>query len=716
MKRKIKVILQQGEIDCGPACIASILKYYGKHVSISRIRSLAGTDSLGTTGYGMISCLKKFGFVSKVLTLKTSEDVSNLMIFPYIACVNAEGNHHHYVVIYGMRKDKLIIGDPAKGIKKMGLSSYMTIFTGKVLIMRKDDNKFNEVKDDMLFNQLVAIFLKSFRWKFVSISFLSILLSIFSVGISLFYKFLYDYIIPSGKIMFLCYFSIVLIFTFIIKACLDFSRQKLIFLLVHDIDLELAKKTFGNLLKANETFYLNYKSGEILSIIQDSQEIRNLLSNTMINCILDLTIILTCFILMFQFPWLFLLVLLEAVIVYFISKLFESMIVKNNRNIMALNASYHVSLIEATNGHEFIKSYNLFTWINKKMINIYKKYVDYATKFGASLSVQFILQDWIKQFFNSMILFYGAYVVINGNSSIGEIIMLQTLLNYLITSFTNIMKTVPSYKAAEVSYERLTAILNSEKEDYNTGYQPDLTFKQIDFHNVVFGYSHSRKLLFDNLSFNISGYKKVAIVGATGTGKTTMMKLLQKFYKPLSGEILIDGIDVNSINIQYLRNHIGYVSQSPFLFNLSILENIRLGNQNAEKIEIIELCKNLGMHDWIESLPEKYDTIIKENGKRLSGGQRQKIAIIQALIKKPKLLIFDEATSNLDAFSEKQVNDLILSLKDILVILITHRISSVVDSDEIIYMNKGEVGAVGNHKTLLNECIGYRKMWEMQNH
>ena len=436
----------------------------------------------------------------------------------------------------------------------------------------------------------------------------------------------------------------------------------------------------------------------------------------MINCILDLTIILTCFILMFQFPWLFLLVLLEAVIVYFISKLFESMIVKNNRNIMALNASYHVSLIEATNGHEFIKSYNLFTWINKKMINIYKKYVDYATKFGASLSVQFILQDWIKQFFNSMILFYGAYVVINGNSSIGEIIMLQTLLNYLITSFTNIMKTVPSYKAAEVSYERLTAILNSEKEDYNTGYQPDLTFKQIDFHNVVFGYSHSRKLLFDNLSFNISGYKKVAIVGATGTGKTTMMKLLQKFYKPLSGEILIDGIDVNSINIQYLRNHIGYVSQSPFLFNLSILENIRLGNQNAEKIEIIELCKNLGMHDWIESLPEKYDTIIKENGKRLSGGQRQKIAIIQALIKKPKLLIFDEATSNLDAFSEKQVNDLILSLKDILVILITHRISSVVDSDEIIYMNKGEVGAVGNHKTLLNECIGYRKMWEMQNH
>ena len=383
---------------------------------------------------------------------------------------------------------------------------------------------------------------------------------------------------------------------------------------------------------------------------------------------------------------------------------------------MALNASYHVSLIEATNGHEFIKSYNLFTWINKKMINIYKKYVDYATKFGASLSVQFILQDWIKQFFNSMILFYGAYVVINGNSSIGEIIMLQTLLNYLITSFTNIMKTVPSYKAAEVSYERLTAILNSEKEDYNTGYQPDLTFKQIDFHNVVFGYSHSRKLLFDNLSFNISGYKKVAIVGATGTGKTTMMKLLQKFYKPLSGEILIDGIDVNSINIQYLRNHIGYVSQSPFLFNLSILENIRLGNQNAEKIEIIELCKNLGMHDWIESLPEKYDTIIKENGKRLSGGQRQKIAIIQALIKKPKLLIFDEATSNLDAFSEKQVNDLILSLKDILVILITHRISSVVDSDEIIYMNKGEVGAVGNHKTLLNECMGYRKMWEMQNH
>ena len=122
------------------------------------------------------------------------------------------------------------------------------------------------------------------------------------------------------------------------------------------------------------------------------------------------------------------------------------------------------------------------------------------------------------------------------------------------------------------------------------------------------------------------------------------------------------------------------------------------------------------MHDWIESLPEKYDTIIKENGKRLSGGQRQKIAIIQALIKKPKLLIFDEATSNLDAFSEKQVNDLILSLKDILVILITHRISSVVDSDEIIYMNKGEVGAVGNHKTLLNECMGYRKMWEMQNH
>ena len=236
----------------------------------------------------------------------------------------------------------------------------------------------------------------------------------------------------------------------------------------------------------------------------------------------------------------------------------------------------------------------------------------------------------------------------------------------------------------------------------------------IELHNVSLSYDNNKKAL-KNLSIKIPSGKSTALVGPSGSGKTSILNLIPRFYDPNSGSIRIDDQDIKNLTIQSLRSVIALVSQEPILFDLSIRENIAYGKKEATDDEIINAAKAAAAHGFINEMPHGYDTLIGEKGFSLSGGQKQRISIARAFLKNAPILLLDEATSNLDTESEKLVQDALDSLmKDRTTLVIAHRLSTVIKSDQIIVLDNGKVSEVGNHESLINQNCTYKRLYERE--
>ena len=303
----------------------------------------------------------------------------------------------------------------------------------------------------------------------------------------------------------------------------------------------------------------------------------------------------------------------------------------------------------------------------------------------------------------------------NNQLSIGEVFALNMLVSFMLVPITDFSQLFEKYNNSKIAFERVEEIMMAEPELKGGERNVTDTVENIEIENLFFSYHGSTKKVLKNINLEIEPSEKIAIVGETGSGKSTLIKLLLRLYNPLSGEIRLNGINISKFEMNEFRNQIGYVSQTPFLFNGTIKENITIGGIFSEE-KINEICKSVGIDEFIKKLPNGINTIVQENGKSLSGGQRQRICIAQALIKNPKILILDEATSNLDAFSEKKVFDAIAKLDNTIVIMVTHRLSSTRSFDRIVLMNDGEIMSVGTHNYLYSNVPMYKKMWDLQQH
>ncbi|MDD6273024.1 MAG: ABC transporter ATP-binding protein [bacterium] len=235
----------------------------------------------------------------------------------------------------------------------------------------------------------------------------------------------------------------------------------------------------------------------------------------------------------------------------------------------------------------------------------------------------------------------------------------------------------------------------------------------IEFKNVGFKYNSVK--LFENLNFKVDSNKMIAIVGKSGEGKSTILKLISKSYIANSGEVLLDNYNINDLSEETIKNNISVVSQSPYIFNLSIKDNIKLANPQATEEEIIKVCKKVQIHDDIILMKDGYDTLVGENGIILSGGQKQRIAIARSLIKKSKIILLDEATSSLDNNNQQKIKNIIKDLsKNHTVIIVAHRLSTIIDADNILVLDKHKIIASGKHNELIKNCIEYKELYEIE--
>lgn len=325
---------------------------------------------------------------------------------------------------------------------------------------------------------------------------------------------------------------------------------------------------------------------------------------------------------------------------------------------------------------------------------------------------------WIKAFQHILAFIFillSVYFIINNTLQISSFMIIFLYKNKVLDLIDYISEIREKLADGKVSASRVFDIItyNSfSKEIYGTT-KLDNIKGNIEFKKVEFKYNSNK--LFENLTFKVEPNKMIAIVGKSGEGKSTILKLISKSYSANSGEILIDNHNINDLSEETIKNNISVVSQSPYIFNLSIKENIKLANSNATDNEIIEVCKKAQIHDVITSMKDGYNTLVGENGVILSGGQKQRIAIARALIKKSKIILLDEATSSLDNNNQEKIKNVIKDLaSDHTIIIVAHRLSTIVDSDNIFIIDKHKISASGTHNELMKNCAEYRNLYEIE--
>lgn len=712
---KLKCILQNDETDCGPACLAAIFGKYGLKVSIAKIRDIAGTDRQGTSACGLVKVIEHYGFEQKVVEADKNALTQKLPL-PAIAHVVIDNTLLHYVVITKIKDNTVVVSDPAKGSVRYKKEDFLKIWTNVLILIAptKESQKGNKKESTLssFFRLLI-----SQKWLLLRIFILSMILTSIGIITSFYYQVLMDNIVPSSSLEMLNYVSVITLCLFFVQIGLNFFRGLLIVKLEQNIDIPIMLGYYNHALILPMKFYSMRDTGEIISRFNDASSIRDIVSEASLTIMMDTIMAVVGAVVLFNSNRLLFLISVVMLILYgIIVFVYNKPIKKINRKIMEMNSKVTSQFVETINGIETIKAFNQEDNEKEKTDKLYKKFLKKVFNGGVlSLSQQTITM-FVAVVGELVILWIGAAYVIKGELTIGELITFNALLGYFIEPIKNLINLQPSIQTAVVAADRLGEILDITPE-YNYEHEQlndKIRFDKISISNLDFRYG-TRELVLKDINLEICRGEKIAFVGESGSGKTTLANLLVRLYEQEKGSIKLDSIDIREFSIKQIRDNISYISQNTFLFSGTIRENLLFGNSDVSDDDISQVCKICELEEYINSLPLKFNTRIEENGKNLSGGQKQRLAIARALLKKPEILIMDEATSNLDYITERSIEKTINNFsKNMTTIIIAHRLSTIKDCDKIFVLRNAQIVETGNHRDLLNQRGYYYQLWNGQ--
>jgi ABC-type bacteriocin transporter len=710
--KKYYSVLQRDETDCGPACVLTVAKQYKSNFSVAKLRDVMGTDKNGTNIVGILKGLEYSGFDSKAVKVEDRK-IDNSVSFPLIAHIQTKENLLHYVVVHNVTKKSIIISDPAIGIKKYTHEKFSEIWTGILILIdpKKNFEKRNENDNSLMRFFYVLKNQKSLLWNIFLTSMLYTFLGIIS---SFYFKFLVDYVLKDKLVTTLNILIIGVIMLEIIKIFLSIFRGFLLMFLGQRIDVSILFGYYNHMIRLPMKFFSSRKAGEIISRFSDADNINDTVAETVLSLMLDVIMsVVGGIIVYFQNQYLFfisvVLLLLYTIIVFS----FKGILKKVNREVLENNSQMTSLVIQSINGIETIKTYNLEKRIQDETEFKYLKVLKSSlkrTKIGIFLGT---LSEIVELLGNMAIIWIGSMQVINGKLTLGEMMVFNTLLGYFTEPVKNLIGLQPTIQTAMVSADRLGEVIDLDIEQKDERIIPDNLKGDIEIKNLDFRYG-TREQILKNINMKIKKGEKIALVGESRSGKTTLAKLFLKFFDFEKGEININDFNIKDIDITFLREKISYISQDIFLFNNTIKENLML-NETIKMEEVIEMNKKINAYDFINQLPQRFNYVIEENGANLSMGQKQRLSILRALLKKPDILIMDEATSNLDTITENIIQNTLNNLDmEMTIIIIAHRLSTIRMCDRIYVLDKGEIIESGTHEELVSMKGKYYKLLKEQ--
>lgn len=539
---KIKQVLQHDESDCGAACISIILQYYGKVVPLRKIRTACGTDSEGTSGYGIVKGTQKFGLSCKGL-MSPKKDKLEQIPLPAIFHINEHADH--YVVIYKISKNFIFISDPAFGLRKVKKNDFFKWWSGVFFILfpTTQFEKGNEERG--LFFRFFSL-LKPHKKLLFEIILASLIISFFGVFTSFYFRFLIDEVLYSEikSTLNLCSLCYLLVIFF--QSVLGFCRSQIILHLGTKIDVSLLSDFFCHLLRLPMDFFSKRKTGEILSRINDAQTIKNAVSSTTPAVALDSFMLLIGGFFLFKMeskllPVAIIPVLISAVIVFLYAKPFKFKIKKQ----AVIEAEKNASMYESINGISTIKALSAedkaFSRVEERIVEGAKKTMEIAKMGNAQNS----LQGFVSSCSTLALYWAGSFLIFNGSISLGQLISFVTLSGFFLNPLKRLLTMQLYLQEVFISAQRLADIIDMEEESFDDENKIECESLKgdIEFSDISFAYG-TRGYAVENINLKIPQGKKVAFVGSSGSGKTTLLKLLMKFYQAEKGKILINGTDI----------------------------------------------------------------------------------------------------------------------------------------------------------------------------
>lgn len=713
MKKGIKI--QQRDItDCGAACLASVAAYYQLQLPVSKIRQYAGTDKRGTNVLGLIEAAERLGFQAK--GAKGSIESLSKIPLPAIAHVVLKGILQHYIVIYKVKKGVVVYMDPGDGgMHSKKYDEFQEIWNGVIVLLLPDESFVKgSQKTSVAFRfwQLISPHTSIMLQALIG----AIVYTVLGLSFSIYVQKIIDFVLVGRNTQLLNLLSLSMILILVFQMLIGVIKSLFGFRTGQQIDARLILGYYKHLLKLPQRFFDTMRVGEIISRINDAVKIRIFINDIALNIIVNVFIVTFSIAVMFLYYWKLALIMITIIPVYLIFYWINNRVNKKwQRILMENSAELETQLVESLNAAGTIKRFGIEQYANLKtefrfitlLKSIYK-----SSCYGLYIVSG---SEFITRLFTIIILWVGSYFVISRELSPGELLSFYALIGYFTGPAISLLTANKSMQDALISADRLFEIIDLETESSDTN-KVVLTkelVNDIQFNNVVFRYG-TRAMIFDQLNLIIKKNTSTAIVGESGSGKSTLLALLQNLYPLKEGNITIGGIDIQYISNSSLRQVIAVVPQTIDLFAGSIIDNIALGEFEPDMQRIINLSTMLGINEFIEKMPNTYNTYLSEQGINLSGGQRQRIAIARALYRTPEILILDEATSSLDPVSEEKVQQtlqwFIKSGKT--VIIIAHRLSTIRNCNMIVVLKEGKVLEKGGHEELLANKNYYFSMWK----
>lgn len=546
----------------------------------------------------------------------------------------------------------------------------------------------------------------------------SFIMQLFGLVTPLFTQVVLDKVLVHHSISTLNVIAVAFLAVIIFEMLLSLARNYIFAHTTTKIDAKLGSELFLHLMMLPMVYFENRKVGNIVARVRELDSIREFIANKSITVLLDLLFSVVFVVMMLLYSVKLTLIALLfvgtiALIYFFITPILR----KRLEDKFQMGAKSNSYLVESITGMQTVKSLAIEGSMQKHWEDYLGNYVKSSFNLANLSNIAGGVSSALQKLMTLCILYFGVGLVIDGRLSVGQLIAFQMFAGQFSAPIMRLVSLWNEFQQAILSVDRLGDILNNPTEQVSSKPISLNNIKgNIKFDNVSFRYTPESNLVLKGLSFSVEEGKSIGIVGKSGSGKSTIAKLIERLYLQNEGAIYIDDLDIRHINPYILRSQIGVVLQENYLFSGSIKDNIAYANPSAQMSEIIQAAKIAGANDFINELPSGYDTLVGERGSSLSGGQRQRIAIARAILNKPKILIFDEATSALDYESESVIIKNLAQIKSgKTCIFIAHRLSTIKDCDEIIVLDRGKIIESGNHEQLLNQNGYYKFLYNSQN-
>ncbi|HEV9893794.1 TPA: peptidase domain-containing ABC transporter [Streptococcus pneumoniae] len=704
MKRNIPFIEQHQKTECGLCCVAMVSNFYNHEISVKDLRNLKETGRDGTSFQNLIELLENMGFKVKSFRFpKDRPDVYKQIKVPAIALWESK----HFVVVEKVTSKFVWVIDPELGKLRYDLNEFSAGFSEFLISISSSDRVIKQ-KSKENYGEIYAKLWQSWHY-FVPLLFLTFVSYAVSFILPIWTQQLLNQATGGNQ-----FNPAILALNFIIFTLLYFiimlGQRYLSINLTNDIDKRLNNSVIGRLFQLPYKFFSTRSSGDLIYSINGLGRIRQLFTNQVVLGILDIGFVIC---ILFYFLYIDFFVTIIALMLVVINLL---LLLLTRKNLEQKSKSFVIAQNDLQNKQIEM----IYSMMGIKMegfeVRTFKQWKGYLDKYLYRYRASELFSSVVNSLF-SIITFISPFILLfimllsdnHLGNKLGGIFAVYSLSSLLFGKINSIFDTIVAFYNSKTFLSRILEILGEETE-INGVVKHDLN-GEIALKNVSFSYTRDSKKVLSNVSIEIKKGEKVAIVGSSGSGKSTLSKLLIGLFPASSGSILFDDLDYNLLDKQYLRQQIGIVPQDMTLFNKTIHENIA-GDISVSEEEMTKICKLVNIHDEIMEMPMGYNTLVSEMGMNLSGGQRQRIILARALVKKPKIILLDEATSYLDNVNE---NEIMQKFKEqnITIIVIAHRLSTIIDSNQIFVMDKGEIVEQGSHTELLNMKNGlYKKLYQ----